>query len=188
VGIKAPHFSFARLQKADPVLGVDMASTGEVGCLGENLSEAILQAMLSVGYRVPKQNILISSGPLRDKIELLASAKLLKQKGYNLFATAGTHKFFMENGVETTMLHWPDEPGKTPNTMDYIREKKLDLVVNIPKNLTKGELNNGYQIRRGSIDFNIPLITNARLASAFITAFCTISLEEISIKSWDEYK
>ena len=188
VGIKAPQFSFARLQKADPVLGVDMASTGEVGCIGDNIHDAVLQSMLSVGYRIPKKNILISSGPLRDKIELLSSARMLVENGYNLYSTAGTHKFFHENGVESILLHWPDEPDKHPNTMDFIHEKKLDLVVNIPKNLTKGELNNGYQIRRGSIDFNIPLITNARLASAFINAFCRMEMADISIKSWDEYK
>jgi carbamoyl-phosphate synthase large subunit len=188
VGIKAPQFSFARLQHADPVLGVDMASTGEVGCIGENYYDAVLQAMLSVGYRIPEKNVLISSGPLRDKIELLASARLLKEKGYNLYATSGTQKFFAENGVETTLLHWPDEPEIQPNTMDYIRDKKLDLIINIPKNLSKGELKNGYQIRRSSIDFNIPLITNARLASAFIASFCKMGMDDISIKSWDEYK
>ncbi|MDA3833441.1 MAG: carbamoyl-phosphate synthase large subunit, partial [Spirochaetales bacterium] len=137
VGIKAPQFSFARLQHADPVLGVDMASTGEVGCIGDNYYDAVLQAMLSVGYRIPEKNVLISSGPLRDKIELLTSARLLKEKGYNLYATSGTQKFFAENGVETTLLHWPDEPEKQPNTLEYIREKKLDLIINIPKNLTK---------------------------------------------------
>ncbi len=188
VGIKAPQFSFARLQKADPVLGVDMASTGEVGCIGENYYDAVLQAMLSVGYRIPQKNILISSGPLRDKIELLNSTRLLSEKGYNLFATGGTHKFLEENGIKTTLLYWPDEPNKKPNTIDYIRDKKIDLVVNIPKNLSKGELKNGYQIRRNSIDFNIPLITNARLASAFIYSFCKMGIEDISIKSWDEYK
>jgi carbamoyl-phosphate synthase large subunit len=188
VGIKAPQFSFARLQHADPVLGVDMASTGEVGCIGENYYDAVLQAMLSVGYRIPEKNVLISSGPLRDKIELLAGARLLKDKGYNLYATAGTQKFFAENGVETTLLHWPDEPEKQPNTMDYIRDKQLDLIINIPKNLSKGELKNGYQIRRSGIDFNIPLITNARLASAFIASFCKMGMDDISIKSWDEYK
>src|SRR5690554_203622 len=188
VGIKAPQFSFARLQQADPVLGVDMASTGEVGCIGENYYDAVLQAMLSVGYRIPKKSVLISSGPLRDKIELLGSARMLEQKGYKLFATEGTHRFFAENGVATTLLHWPDQPDLQPNTMDYIREKKIDLVVNIPKNLSKGELRNGYQIRRSSVDFNIPLITNARLASAFIASFCKMGMDDISIKSWDEYK
>lgn len=188
VGIKAPQFSFARLQKADPVLGVDMASTGEVGCIGDNFHDAILQSMLSVGYSIPKKNILISSGPVRDKLDLLSSARLLVEKGYNLFGTEGTQKFFVDNGVACQLLHWPDEPEKQPNTLDYIRDKKLDLVVNIPKNLTKGELKNGYQIRRNSIDFNIPLITNARLASAFINAFCKMDISDISIKSWDEYK
>ncbi len=186
VGIKAPQFSFARLQKADPVLGVDMSSTGEVGCIGNTFSDAVLQSMLSVGYRIPKQNILISSGPARSKIELLGSAKLLQEKGYKLFATGGTHRFLSENGVDSTLLHWPDEDVK-PNVIDYIREKKIDLVVNIPKNLTHNELKNGYQIRRDAIDFNVPLITNARLASAFINAFCNISIDEIPIKSWDEY-
>jgi carbamoyl-phosphate synthase large subunit len=187
VGIKAPQFSFARLQKADPVLGVDMASTGEVGCIGENYYEAVLQAMLAVGYRIPQKNILISSGPARSKLELLESARMLKARGYNLYATGGTHKFFAENNVETTLLHWPEDERK-PNTLDYIRERKLDLVINIPKNLTKEELSNGYTIRRSAIDFNIPLITNARLASAFIYSFCKMSIEDISIKSWDEYK
>ncbi len=186
VGIKAPQFSFARLQKADPVLGVDMSSTGEVGCIGENYYDAVLQSMLSVGYRIPQKNILISSGPLRSKIELLNSARMLKERGYNLFATGGTQKFFAENGVEATLLHWPDE-NQSPNTMEYIREKKIDLVINIPKNLSNKELNNGYRIRRDAIDFNIPLITNARLASAFIYAFCKMNISQISIKSWDEY-
>lgn len=187
VGIKAPQFSFARLQKADPVLGVDMASTGEVGCIAGNYDEAVLQSMLSVGYRIPKQNILISSGPARSKVELLESARLLKQKGFNLFATDGTHKFLMENGIDNTLLYWPSE-DKHPNTLDLIRDKKLDLVVNIPKNLSREELSNGYTIRRNAIDFNIPLITNARLASAFIHAFCKMGMEDIAIKSWDEYK
>ncbi|TAJ13236.1 carbamoyl-phosphate synthase (glutamine-hydrolyzing) large subunit [Marinilabiliaceae bacterium JC017] len=186
VGIKAPQFSFARLQKADPVLGVDMSSTGEVGCIGENYYDAVLQSMLAVGYRIPEKNILISSGPARSKLELLNSARMLKERGYNLFATSGTHKFFAENDVETTLLHWPDE-NKQPNAVDYIREKKIDLVINIPKNLTKNELRNGYQIRRDAIDFNIPLLTNARLASAFIYAFCKLDKKDISIKSWDEY-
>ncbi len=186
VGIKAPQFSFARLQKADPVLGVDMSSTGEVGCIGDTYYDAVLQSMLSVGYRIPEKNILFSSGPARSKIELLSSAKMLKDKGYNIFATGGTHRFFSENGVDATLLHWPDEDVK-PNVVDYIREKKIDLVVNIPKNLTHNELKNGYQIRRDAIDFNVPLITNARLASAFINAFCKIDIENIPIKSWDEY-
>jgi len=187
VGIKAPQFSFARLAKADPVLGVDMSSTGEVGCIGESYYDAVLQSMLAVGYRIPEKNILISSGPARSKLELLQSAKMLKERGYNLFATGGTHKFFAENGVETTLLHWPSE-NKQPNTVDYIREKKIDFVINIPKNLSKDELKNGYSIRRDAIDFNIPLITNARLASAFIYSFCKLGQDQISIKHWDEYK
>ncbi len=188
VGIKAPQFSFARLAKADPVLGVDMSSTGEVGCIGDNFDEAILNSMLSVGYSIPEKNILISSGPLRSKMELLSAARILKDKGFNIFATGGTQKFFAENGVETTLIHWPSEPEMQPNALDMIRDKKIDLVINIPKNLSKSELNNGYSIRRNAIDFNIPLITNARLAGAFIRAFCKIGKEDIKIKSWQEYK
>ncbi len=188
VGVKAPQFSFARLLKADPVLGVDMSSTGEVGCIGENYYEAILKAMLSVGYNFPKKNILISSGPSRGKVELLASAKMLKEKGFNIFATEGTHKFFSDNGVENTLLYWPDEKDQSPNTIDYIKEKKIDLVVNIPKNHTQRELENGYTIRRSSIDYNVPLITNARVASAFIYGVCKYTIDDIAIKSWDEYK
>jgi carbamoyl-phosphate synthase large subunit len=188
VGVKAPQFSFARLLNADPVLGVDMASTGEVGCIGENYYEAILKAMLSVGYRIPIKNVLISSGPSRSKIELLKSAQMLEARGYNLFATEGTHKFFRDNGVKTTLLHWPDEEDRHPNTIEYIKDKKIDLLVNIPKNYTKRELKNGYQIRRNAIDFNVPLITNARVASAFIYGICKYDLKDISIKSWDEYQ
>ena len=188
VGVKAPQFSFARLLNADPVLGVDMASTGEVGCIGENYYEAVLKAMLSVGYRIPIKNILISSGPSRSKIELLKSAQMLEARGYNLFATEGTHKFFHENGVKTTLLHWPDEEDRHPNTIEYLRDKKIDLLINIPKNYTKRELKNGYQIRRNAIDFNVPLITNARVASAFIYAICKYDLKDISIRSWDEYQ
>ncbi|SHF28570.1 carbamoyl-phosphate synthase large subunit [Mariniphaga anaerophila] len=187
VGVKAPQFSFARLLKADPVLGVDMASTGEVGCIGENYYEAILKAMLSVGYRIPVKNVLISSGPSRSKVELLKSAKMLVDKGYNLFATEGTSRFFSENGITNTLLHWPDEEDRHPNTIEFIREKKIDLVVNIPKNYTKRELKNGYQIRRNAIDFNVPLITNSRVASAFIYGICKYNLDDISIKSWDQY-
>ncbi len=187
VGVKAPQFSFARLLNADPVLGVDMASTGEVGCIGENYYEAILKAMLSVGYRVPVKNVLISSGPSRGKVELLNSAKMMRDRGFNIFATEGTSRFLAENGVENTHLHWPDEENKAPNTIDYIREKKIDLVINIPKNYTTRELKNGYKIRRSSIDYNIPLITNARVASAFIYAICKYKINDISIKSWDEY-
>ncbi|MGD9931375.1 MAG: carbamoyl-phosphate synthase (glutamine-hydrolyzing) large subunit [Mangrovibacterium sp.] len=188
VGVKAPQFSFARLLNADPVLGVDMASTGEVGCIGENFYEAILKSMLSVGYKFPEKNILISSGQARSKLELLNSAQMLAERGFNIYATEGTHRFLRENKVESTLLHWPDEEDQKPNTIEYLREKKIDLVVNIPKNYTKRELSNGYKIRRNAIDYNIPLITNARVASAFIYAICKYKLEDIVIKSWDEYK
>ncbi|MCC8171191.1 MAG: carbamoyl-phosphate synthase (glutamine-hydrolyzing) large subunit [Parabacteroides sp.] len=187
VGIKASQFSFSRLQKADPVLGVDMASTGEVGCIGDDTSEAILKAMLSVGLTVPKRNVLLSTGTPKQKVDMLDAARLLHLKGYKLFATGGTHRFLEENGVPSTLVYWPSE-NREPQAMELLRHKKIDLVVNIPKNLTAGELDNGYKIRRAAIDFNIPLITNARLASAFITAFCTMSLDDIRIKSWDEYK
>ncbi len=187
IGVKASQFSFSRLSKADPVLGVDMASTGEVGCIGENYYETLLKAMLSVGYRVPKKNILLSTGDARSKIELLNSARMLSEKGYNLFATAGSAQFLKDNGIMATVLHWPDEDAQ-PNTLDYLREKKIDLVINIPKNLSKSELANDYTIRRSAIDFNIPLITNARLASAFVYAICTYTMDDLKIKSWDEYR
>jgi carbamoyl-phosphate synthase large subunit len=187
VGVKAPQFSFSRLQKADPVLGVEMGSTGEVGCLGEDYYEAILNAMLSVGYRIPEKNILLSTGPPRSKIEMLISARMLHERGYNLFGTKGTAMFLKENNVPCTVLYWPDE-DKHPNTLDYIRKKKIDLVINIPKNLSSGELYNDYTIRRSSIDYNIPLITNARLASAFIYAICRMKLDDVAIKSWREYQ
>ncbi len=186
IGVKAPQFSFSRLQKADPILGVDMASTGEVGCIGENFYEAILKAMLSVGYSYPKKNILLSTGPMRSKVELVNSCKTLADKGYNLFATHGTAQFLEMNGIPVTMLHWPDDDRK-PNTLDYLRNKMIDLVINIPKDLTKSELSNDYLIRRSAVDYNIPLITNARLASAFLMAVCKLPLEQIAIKSWDEY-
>ncbi len=186
IGIKAPQFSFHRLLKADPVLGVEMASTGEVGCIGDDYYETLLKSMLSVGYTIPKKNILLSTGTARDKVELLNSARLLVEKGYNLFATKGSAEFFRSNGLEVTALHWPDE-DKEPNTLDYIRQKKIDLVVNIPKNLSKQELNNDYTIRRSAVDYNIPLITNARLASAFLIAICKRDIDDIPIKSWDEY-
>jgi carbamoyl-phosphate synthase large subunit len=186
IGIKAPQFSFSRLQKADPVLGVDMASTGEVGCIGENFYDAILKAMLSVGYTFPKKNILMSTGPMRSKVELVNSCRMLTEKGYNLFATRGTAQFLEMNGIQVTVLYWPDE-DKKPNTLDYLKNKMIDLVVNIPKDLSKKELSNGYRIRRCAVDFNIPLITNARLASAFLTAICKLNPEDITIKSWDEY-
>jgi len=186
IGIKAPQFSFSRLLKADPILGVDMASTGEVGCIGENFYEAILKSMLSVGYNYPQKNILLSTGPMRSKVELINSCKLLLERGYNLFGTRGTAQFLEMNGIPCTVLHWPDENRK-PNTLDYLRNKMIDLVINIPKDLSKSELSNDYLIRRSAVDFNIPLITNARLASAFLTALCKLSIEDIAIKSWDEY-
>ncbi len=186
VGIKASQFSFSRLQQADPVLGVEMASTGEVGCIGEDFYEAILKSMLSVGYKIPERNVLLSTGDSRSKIEMVAPAKALQERGYNIFATKGTAKYLEEHGVKATVLYWPDQ-NETPNTLEYIKEKKIDLVVNIPKNLSKDELNNDYTIRRSAIDYNIPLITNARLASAFIMAFCKLSREDIKIKSWNEY-
>lgn len=186
VGVKASQFSFARLLKADPVLGVDMASTGEVGCIGENYYEAILKSMLSVGHRIPKKNILISSGPTRSKVELINSTRMLIEKGYNIYCTEGTAKFFKENGINTQILYWPDE-DKEPNIMEYLHDRRIDLVINIPKNHTKRELDNGYKIRRAAVDYNIPLITNARLASAFIYAICKVDPAEIAIKSWDEY-
>ena len=188
VGIKASQFSFNRLQKADPVLGVDMASTGEVGCIGSDTSCAILKAMLSVGYRIPQKNILLSTGTPKQKVDMLSAARMLRQKGYNLFATGGTSRFLTENGVENTRVFWPSEPDKHPQALDMLHRKEIDLVVNIPKNLTAGELDNGYKIRRAAIDLNIPLITNARLASAFINAFCTLSPDDLAIKSWEEYK
>jgi len=186
IGCKAPQFSFSRLKKADPVLGVDMSSTGEVGCIGDNYYEAILKAMLSVGYTIPKKNILLSTGDMRSKVELVNSCRMLIEKGYNLFATHGTHEFLKLNGIDSIDLAWPDEDRK-PNVMEYLKAKKIDLVVNIPKDLSSHELSNDYSIRRGAVDFNIPLLTNARLASAFIYAICKMELEDISIKSWDEY-
>lgn len=186
VGIKASQFSFTRLQKADPVLGVDMASTGEVGCIGTHFDNALLTAMLSVGYRIPGKNIIVSSGSTKSKVQLLDACRILVENGYNLFATSGTQKFLEENDVNCTYVAWPDEEGELKVT-DMIADKKVDLVINIPKNLTERELTNGYKIRRGAIDFNIPLITNARLASAFIKAFCKIGVEDIEIKHWGEY-
>ena len=188
VGIKASQFSFSRLQKADPVLGVDMASTGEVGCIGLDTSEAVLKAMLSVGYQIPQKNILLSTGTTKQKADMLEAAQLLYQKGYNLFATGGTHQFLTDNGIPAVKVYWPSESDREPQALEMLHNKQIDLVVNIPKNLTQKELDNGYKIRRAAIDFNIPLITNARLASAFIQAFCSLSIDDIQIKSWDEYK
>jgi len=187
VGVKAPQFSFSRLAKADPVLGVDMSSTGEVGCIGEGFYEAILKAMFSVGYRVPKKSILLSTGPARSKVELLNSARALREKGHKLYATRGTQEFLNNAGVEAEIAYWPDE-DKSPNTIDLIRTREVDLVVNIPKDLSATELTNDYSIRRSAVDFNVPLLTNARLASAFILAFCRMSIDDLEIKSWDEYK
>lgn len=188
VGIKASQFSFNRLQKADPVLGVDMASTGEVGCLGDDTGTAVLTAMLSVGQRIPAKNVLLSTGGAKQKVDMLDAARMLRKKGYNIFATPGTARFLAENGIENTLVHWPSEPEAKPQALEMLHNKEIDMVVNIPKNLTAGELTNGYKIRRAAIDLNIPLITNARLASAFINAFCTIDIDDIAIKSWAEYK
>ncbi|KUK78473.1 MAG: Carbamoyl-phosphate synthase, large subunit [Proteiniphilum acetatigenes] len=188
IGVKASQFSFSRLQNADPVLGVDMSSTGEVGCIGEDFHDAILKSMLSVGYRVPEKEkgILISSGEMKSKVDLLEACKLLGEKGYKLYASHGTQKFLEENGIKATDVNWPDEDGEN-NIRRMIADKRFDLIINIPKDVTRRELTNGYIIRRGAVDYNIPLITNARLASAFITAFCTMAMEDIEIKSWDEY-
>ncbi len=188
VGIKASQFSFNRLQKADPVLGVDMASTGEVGCLGDDTNTALLKSMLSVGYRIPQKNILLSTGSAKQKTEMLDAARMLVEHGYRLYATGGSSKFLTENGVENTLVYWPSEEGKQPQALDMLHGHCIDMVVNIPKDLSSHELSNGYKIRRAAIDLNVPLLTNSRLASAFINAFCTLSLDEIDIKSWAEYK
>ena len=187
VGIKASQFSFNRLQKADPVLGVDMSSTGEVGCLGDDTNTALLKSMLSVGHRIPKKNILLSTGGAKQKVAMLDAAKMLIDHGYNLYATGGTSKFLTENGIQNTHVLWPSEEGDEPKALDLLHDHTIDMVVNIPKNLTSSELTNGYKIRRAAIDLNVPLITNARLASAFIYAFCTTKLEDIGIKAWSEY-
>jgi carbamoyl-phosphate synthase large subunit len=187
VGIKASQFSFNRLQKADPVLGVDMASTGEVGCLGEDTSEALLKSMLSVGYRIPKKAVLLSTGTTKQKVEMLDSSRLLQEKGYKLYATGGTYQFLKENGINSTRVYWPSDSQSQPQALDLLHAHEIDMVVNIPRDLTASELDNGYKIRRASIDLNIPLITNARLADAFITAFCTLKSEDLLIKSWNEY-
>lgn len=186
IGVKASQFSFSRLQNTDPVLGVDMSSTGEVGCIGEDFSDAILKSMLSVGYKIPKKGILISSGEMKSKVDLLEACKLLGEKGYDLYASHGTCRFLEDNGIKATDVNWPDEDGKN-NIGQMIADKQFDLIINIPKDVTRRELTNGYIIRRGAVDYNIPLITNARLASAFITAFCKLGLEDIEIKSWNEY-
>ena len=188
VGIKASQFSFARLQKADPVLGVDMMSTGEVGCLGDDTNEAVLKSMLSVGYRIPQRSVLLSTGGYKQKVDMLDAAQLLHNKGYALYATQGTHDMLAENGIPSTLVFWPTDEGKQPQALNLLHERKIDMVVNINKNLTAGELTNGYRLRRAAIDLNIPLLTNARLASTFITAFCTLPIEDLQIKSWAEYK
>lgn len=186
IGVKASQFSFSRLSQADPVLGVDMSSTGEVGCIGDDYYEAVFKAMLSVGYTIPKKGVLVSSGDIRSKIELLNSCKQMKERGLQLYATKGTADFLMANGIEAMTLHWPDSIEQ-PNVLQFMQNKQIDFVVNIPKNLSDEELNNDYTIRRAAVDLNIPLITNARLASAFIIAFCSMSKEEIKIKSMGEY-
>ena len=187
VGIKASQFSFNRLQKADPVLGVDMSSTGEVGCLGDDTNQALLKSMLSVGHRIPKHTVLLSTGSAKQKADMLGAARMLVNHGYELYATGGTSRFLTENGIENTLVYWPSEEGQQPQALEMLREHKIDMVVNIPKDLTVSELSNGYKIRRAAIDLNVPLITNSRLASAFINAFCTLSIDDIDIKAWGEY-
>ncbi len=187
VGIKASQFSFNRLQKADPVLGVDMSSTGEVGCIGEDTSTALLKSMLSVGHRIPEKNILLSTGTAKQKAEMLDAARMLKEHGYNLYATGGTSKFLTEQGIENTRVYWPSEEGQQPQAIEMLHNHEIDMVVNVPKDLTTHELSNGYKIRRAAIDLNVPLVTNSRLASAFITAFCNVGLDDIDIKAWGEY-
>ena len=188
VGIKASQFSFNRLQKADPVLGVDMASTGEVGCIGDNTDTALLKSMLSVGHRIPRKSVLLSTGSAKEKAAMLDAARMLVAHGYELYATGGTSKYLTDNGIVNTLVHWPSEPDQQPQALTLLHEHKIDMVVNIPKDLTSHELTNGYKIRRAAIDLNVPLITNSRLASAFIRAFCTVGIEGIGIKSWSEYK
>ncbi len=187
VGIKASQFSFNRLQKADPVLGVDMASTGEVGCIGEDTATALLKSMLSVGHRIPEKNILLSTGSAKQKAEMLEAVRTLKDHGYNIYATGGTSRYLTEQGIDNTLVYWPSEEGKQPQALEMLHNHEIDMVVNLPKDLTSSELSNGYKIRRAAIDLNVPLITNSRLASAFINAFCNVSLDQIDIKSWDEY-
>ena len=186
VGIKASQFSFNRLQKADPVLGVDMASTGEVGCLGEDSRSALIKSMLSVGHRIPKKNILLSTGDGKQKAEMLAACQMLQAHGYTLYATGGTSRYLTENGIKNNLVYWPSEEGH-PQAIDMLHNHEIDMVVNVPKNLSSSELSNGYKIRRAAIDLNVPLITNARLASAFIYAFCTVKLDDLDIKCWQEY-
>ena len=186
VGVKASQFSFSRLQNVDPVLGVEMVSTGEVGCIDENYYDALLKSMLSVGYKIPKKNILLSTGNFKNKVDLLESIRLLYNNGYNLYATPGTAKYLLQHDIECTTLDWPDSDNH-PTTVDYIKDRKIDMVINIPKNLSKNELNNDFEIRRCAIDFNIPLITDTQLANDFIKSFCGRDMDDIKIKSWDEY-
>ena len=189
IGVKASQFSFARLQNADPVLSVDMSSTGEVGCLGDDFNEALLNALIATGYKVPQKSVMLSSGDPKSKVDLLEPSRMLASKGYNVYATEGTAKFLNENGIPAIAVHWPDEnPSAENNVMQMIADHRFDLIINIPKNHTKRELTNGYRIRRAAIDHNIPLITNARLASAFIRSFCKINIDELPVKSWDEFK
>lgn len=187
VGIKASQFSFSRLQGADPVLGVDMSSTGEVGCIGTDTNDALLKSMLSVGLRIPSKGVLLSTGAAKQKTDLLEAAHKLNAAGFKLYATGGTHKFLNENGIPAICVHWPSEPDKQPQALELLHNKEVDLVVNIPKNLSSAELTNGYKIRRAAIDLNIPLLTNARLASAFINAFTSVPLDEVEIKPWQAY-
>ncbi len=187
VGIKASQFSFSRLQGADPVLGVDMSSTGEVGCIGTDTSETILKSMLAVGLRIPRKSILLSTGSAKQKADMLDAAHMLHNNGYKIYATGGTHQFLNDNGIPAVRVYWPSQPDMQPQALDMLHNKEIDLVVNIPKNLSSTELSNGYKIRRAAIDLNVPLLTNARLASAFILAFTTIPLDKIEIKSWNEY-
>ena len=187
VGIKASQFSFSRLQGADPVLGVDMASTGEVGCLGEMTSEAVLKSMLSVGQRIPSKGVMLSAGKAKHKAVMLESARLLDSRGFHIYATEGTHRFLAENGVRSTLVYKPSDTGKQPQALDILHSHEADMVINIPRDLSSDELSNGYKIRRAAIDLNIPLLTNVRLASAFIRAFTSLSPDSVEIKSWDEY-
>ena len=187
VGIKASQFSFSRLQGADPVLGVDMSSTGEVGCIGVDTSEALLKSMLSVGLRVPEKGVLLSTGTPKQKADMLDAAHQLHNKGYRIYATQGTHQFLTDNGIPAIKVYWPSQPDMEPQALSLLHDKKVDLVVNIPKNLSETELTNGYRIRRAAIDLNVPLLTNARLASAFIGSFTQMTVDDIEIRSWDEY-
>jgi len=185
VGVKAPQFSFSRLQGADPVLSVEMASTGEVACLGSDVNEAFLKSLLSVGFVIPKSNVLLSTGPIKSKADLLESVKKLAEMGYNLYATEGTAKFLEENNVKTNILHWPLDK-KEPSTLTYLQERKIDLVINIPKSLEEEELTNDYLIRRKAVDFNIPLLTNAQIAKLFVESIYKKKIEELEVKSWGE--